>query len=56
MYDPKCLELARHFLGEYQLSEEAEAYLVNALAKELQAAVESFIEFEEIGKRRPLTR
>lgn len=52
MYDPKCLELARHFLSQYQLSEKDEAYLQNALAKELQAAVESFIKFEEIGKHK----
>lgn len=52
MYDPKCLELAKHFLGQYQLSEKTEAYLQNALAKEIQATVESFIKFEEIGKHK----
>jgi hypothetical protein len=40
-YDPKCEELARHFLGD-----DAKPELIAALCRELQATVETFMEFE----------
>lgn len=50
LFDPRCLELARVFLeGDERLRHLDEAFheaCANALAQDIQATVESFLEFE----------
>lgn len=48
--DPKCAELARHFLRQLPDTSEPPSEQVNALALRIQATVEEFLEdVEEVG-------
>ena len=52
-YDPKCLELAQAFLGDYR--EELDAFGVwsayaDELAQRIQMAIEDFLEEKELVK------
>lgn len=54
MFDPKCLELAQHFIADTKCSEPDE--YARRLAKDIQEAVEDFIDFNEealSGKAEP---
>lgn len=45
-FDPKCLELARHFLADCPDLTSANPKVAEELAQEIQGSVEQFINFE----------